>query len=206
LDAASVVDNAQVALIAPSMGNGYFINSAFERQADFLQEMFDVMREILPLSRNRDHNALIGISMGGFGALRWALESEAFGSVATISGVFDCRIPLDARMMKNRTQRALHTTFEGVMRRFLLDDTQNMRPDADIRLLLERHCHSTFPRVQLYCGEQDYLSLPQTAYVKDICTRYDCPVEIYLSEGDHNQLYWRNAFHEAVVRLYSDKN
>lgn len=82
LDAAEAVEKSQIALVAPSLGNGYFINSSFEAQGDFLQEILRDLHDILPLSSRREDNAVLGVSMGGFGAIRWALESGAFGSAA----------------------------------------------------------------------------------------------------------------------------
>ena len=202
LDAADIVNREQVAIIAPSMGNGWFINSAFERQADFLEEMLDALRTFLPLSPQREDNAVVGLSMGGFGAVRWALHSGAFVSVAAISGMFDCRIPLDPRMMKNRAQRAFYTTFEGTMRRLLLDENEQVKPDADIPLLLHSLSPSLRPHVKLYCGDQDYLSLPQSAYLKTLCLKNECPVGLYLSQGGHDQTYWKNALQKAAASLF----
>ena len=202
LDAAAIVNREQVAIIAPSMGNGWFINSAFERQADFLQEMFDALRAFLPLSPQREDNAIVGLSMGGFGAVRWALDSGTFASVAAISGMFDCRLPLDPRMMKNRAQRAFYSTFEGTMRRLLLDENDQVKPDADIALLFQNLSPSFRPNVKLYCGDKDYLSLPQSAYLKTLCVKNECPVGLYLSQGGHDQTYWKSALQKAAASLF----
>lgn len=206
LDAAEIVNREQVVIIAPSMGNGWFINSTYERQADFLQEMFDAMQNLLPLSSQREGNAIVGLSMGGFGAVRWALHSGAFASVAAISGVFDCRVPLDPRMMKNRAQRALHVTFEGSMQRLLSgENEQQVNPDADIALLLQNLPPSSFPTIELYCGEQDYLSLPQSTYLKELCLKYGCPVNLHLCQGEHDQVFWKKALQEAASHLFHAK-
>ncbi len=204
LDAAGIVEREQVAVIAPSLGNGYFVNSRYENQADFLNELLDAMREILPLSRRTEDNAAIGVSMGGFGAVRWALDSGAFGAAAAISGVFDCRVPPDDRMMKNRAQRALYAAFERVMRRCLLDERGDVRDEVDLERLLQkrREQGSLLPRVDLYCGEQDYLSLPQSRALERVCARHGCPVALRLSEGEHDQTYWRDVFQSAVSGIF----
>lgn len=207
LDAAEIVNREQVAIIAPSLGNGWFVNSTFERQADFLQEMFDAMQDLLPLSPQREDNAIVGLSMGGFGAVRWALQSGAFASVAAVSGIFDCRIPLDPRMMKNRAQRALYSTFEDAMRRLLLDENgQQVTSDADIALLLQNLSPSAIPEIKLYCGEQDYLSLPQNAYLKELCSKHGCTVDVHLSQGEHDQVFWKKALQEAAANLFHAKS
>lgn len=203
LDAAGVVEKAQIALVAPSLGNGYFINSPFEAQGDFLQEMLRSLRGILPLSSRREDNAVLGISMGGFGAIRWALESGAFGSAAAISGVFDCALPPDERMLKNRAQRALYLTFTKRMRQMLLGMDGQVRPEADMERLLQRTSGGAFPHIFLYCGAQDYLSLPHNTALEQACTRYHCPVNLRLATGEHGPSYWRGAFQDAVTDLFS---
>jgi enterochelin esterase-like enzyme len=203
LDAAGIVEKEHLAVIAPSMGNGYFINSSFERQADFLQELQETMCEIFPLSPRREDNASVGVSMGGFGAVRWALDSGVFGGAAAISGMFDCRVPLDERMTNSRVQRALYATFNSVMRRFLLDDDGQVKFDADFDRLLRKAKVSSFPRLELYCGEQDYMSLPQNINLEKQCIRHGCPVRLHVSEGEHDQVYWRGAFQDAVTTLFS---
>lgn len=81
-----IVDKENIIVIAPSMGNGFYLNSTFERQADFLSdELVHIIRRTLPVSTEAGDNMLLGISMGGFGAIRWALESSGqFGAVAAI--------------------------------------------------------------------------------------------------------------------------
>lgn len=202
LDAAGVAEKSQIALVAPSLGNGYFINSSFEAQGDFLQEMLCSLRDILPLSSRREDNAVLGVSMGGFGAVRWALESGAFGSAAAISGVFDCALPPDERMLKNRAQRALYLTFTTRMRQMLLDMDGQVRPEADLERLLQQTSAGAFPHIYLYCGDQDYLSLPHNTALEENCARYRCPVSLRLAAGEHEPVYWRSAFQDSVTDLF----
>ena len=52
------VDKDELAIVAPDLGNGYFINTPYEKQADFLQkELMPVLCEMLPLSSRREHAA-----------------------------------------------------------------------------------------------------------------------------------------------------
>ncbi|SBW03779.1 hypothetical protein KL86DPRO_20202 [uncultured delta proteobacterium] len=202
LGAGSYVDKKQIAVIAPHLGNGYFTNSPHEPQADFLRdEFFEAMRDTFPLSRAPEHNLLFGISMGGFGALRWGLDSaNAFASIAAVSGVFDCRIPPDERLFKNRGQRALHMALGPFMRQAMLDASGEVRPDADIdALLITAKRQGTMPQVHLYCGEQDYLSLQQSEAMYALCINHGCPVKLHIQPGEHDKDYWRQALHDALA-------
>lgn len=200
LYAADIVDNEQIVFVAPSLGNGYFVNSPFEAQGDFLQEMLTALRESLPLSRRREDNAVIGVSMGGFGALRWALDSGCFGRIAAISGVFDAHIPPDDRIQKKRVQRALYLSVGKIMQRILLDIEGRTRTEADFERLFQK-VKGAFPYVYLYCGEDDYLSLPQTKWLEELGKLYKCPVQRCLSSGEHDLVYWRSIFPRVVHDL-----
>jgi len=204
LDATDIVDREQAALVAPSLGNGYFLNSPFERQADFLQEMLEALRDLFPFSQRREDNMVVGISMGGFGAVRWALESGAFGKAVAISGVFDCRIPLDERMKYKREQRAFHATFVKLMRRIMLNEEGEIRPDADIDLLLRKA--ALLPDIDLYCADEDYLSLPQTLRLKELCDQYNCTAQLRISHGGHDTTYWKQILPKAMAEFFHIRN
>lgn len=190
------------AVVAPSLGNGYFLNSDHDRQGDFLQELLDHLPEAFALSRRREDNAVLGISMGGFGAVRWALESRAFASATAISGVFDCHVPPDERLFADRQQRALHFALNKTMRRMLLDADGRTKKEADLASLLEQGPGEP-PQIHLFCGEEDYLSLPQTIAMERLCREHGCPVSMLLSPGGHGPEYWRRVLPEAVARLFA---
>lgn len=205
------VDKAGVAVIAPSLGNGYYVNSTFEMQADFLKnELQPTLREVLPLSPSRSDNLLLGISMGGFGAVRWALDAfDQFGAVGAISGVFDIRIPLDERAKKSREQRPLAKLFgEKLMPKLLLDASGAVSPEADLPKLLDTGAAGNvlLPRLALYCGEEDYLSLNQTTAFAEACRQRGIAAHLCLAPGGHNPAYWSTVLPEVVDWLLREDN
>ncbi len=197
LNCAGLVDKYGFALVAPSLGNGYFVNSPFQRQADFLDEMKDYLPDILPLMRQKDANTALGISMGGFGAVRWGLASGAFANIVAISGVFDPKLAPDERLFKNRGQKALFKALHRIMLERLLDKTGSTRPDANIEMIMNRF-DAIKPQIWLYCGEGDYLSNQQTKHMEKLCEQngYECHADF--SKGEHNSDYWRTAFENAM--------
>lgn len=202
LGAGELVDSQKTAIIAPSLGNGYYVNSPFDAQADFLNEILHALPDILPISRKKEDNAVLGISMGGFGAMRWALQNRRFVDATAISGVFDCHIQPDERILKNRTQRILHTTLEQNMRRLLLDDSGQTVPDADLGALMAKS-GEPLPSIRLYCGSGDYISLPQSAAFLDLCKANNLPVTLKESDGGHDVDYWRQAFADAFTDMFA---
>lgn len=196
LDAATLVQATGIALVAPSLGNGFFLNSSTERQADFLDELKDALPELLPLSTAYVDNAVLGISMGGFGAVRWAWASAAFAYIGVISGVFDCRVMPDAKISQERRQKNLYTALSGILRGLTLDETGAPRDACDFTMLGQRTI-SVAP-VHLYCGDRDYISLPQTVHMEKICMDHHLPVTVHIGPGAHDVEYWKTAFYHAV--------
>lgn len=203
LNASEVLEKHGIALVAPSLGNGYFINSDLEPQGDFLNEMKRSLANIFAFSQEIKDNAVLGVSMGGFGAIRWALESCEFWGAASLSGVYDCRIPPDERLLRNKAQRAFHNAFSTQMKRMLLDSEGRTRPEANFETLFQQAQQEKLPNIFLYCGEDDYLSLAQTTAMKSVCECFHCTVSMFLAPGGHDLDYWRRAFREAVSALFA---
>lgn len=199
LDCGSLVEKEKIAFVAPSLGNGYYINSGFEAHADFLDELLAQLPTLLPLSPKKEDNSVIGVSMGGFGALRWALASGKFQHVAAISGVFDCHVPVDERLRRDRRLKALHLALNAVMRKCLLEEGESTRKEADLAALAGS---ANVPApVALYCGEQDYISLNQTLWLEKTLQAASIPVELCLMPGSHGPQFWKEAFRMAVMQF-----
>jgi S-formylglutathione hydrolase FrmB len=201
LGIASVVDKRNLAVVAPSLGNGYFLNSSYEQQADFLNdELLPTLHSRFSISSKREDNILLGISMGGFGAMRWALcAPESFCAVVAVSGVFDIRRAVDERAKKNREQRPLVQLFrEKLMPRLFLDECGDLRPEANIDHWIEGAVKAPCPRIALFCGEEDYISLNQTSGFVEKCRVRNILAEAHFTSGGHNTEYWANIMPCAI--------
>lgn len=194
LGCGKLIDQYGMALVAPSLGNGWFINSPFEAQADFLEEIFDSLPQYLCLSTAKEQNVALGISMGGFGALRWALEKDRFGTAISIGGVLTPSLPPDSRA--KRDQMALY----GVCRKLLarLGDGADFMPDLAL-LLAQRNAPDTL--CQLYCGDDDYLALAQNEDFFLQCESCGQPCALDILPGGHNAAAWIPALEKAFAGI-----
>lgn len=208
LGAGRLADRENLVFIAPSLGNSYFVNGGEERIADFLQlELMPILRDLLPLSSARADNALLGISMGAYGAVRWAcVEPENFCAVAAISGVYNCLMPPDERLRGQRELCALRAAFEGRMRSRLLDDHGKPRPDADLERLLHACDAETLPRLMVWCGESDYLSLRQSEALVDRWRAHGGLARFTPVPGAHDDSLWREILAGASTALFAQPN
>ena len=81
-----------IVVVMPSAENSSYIN--MERGECFLdyigEELPDFISNMFPVSRERDHTWIAGLSMGGYGAWRVALAyPERFGFAASLSGALE---------------------------------------------------------------------------------------------------------------------
>ncbi|MDQ7938655.1 alpha/beta hydrolase-fold protein [Lactiplantibacillus sp. WILCCON 0030] len=82
----------RVAVVMPQTERGFYTNMVHGPQYwNFLtQELPARMQYVFPLATDRAHNYVMGNSMGGYAALRWALSAPAkFSAVASLSPVAD---------------------------------------------------------------------------------------------------------------------
>jgi S-formylglutathione hydrolase FrmB len=84
-------------MVAPEGRGGFFINSADgqERYSDFfLSEFVPYIETHYRIIRDRKHRGVTGLSMGGYGALRFAFaHPELFGSVSAQSAALITETP-----------------------------------------------------------------------------------------------------------------
>ena len=208
LNLASYVDRENITLIAPSLGNGFFVNSAFEHQADFLrEELVPALQEKLNLRADPQHTFLLGISMGAYGAMRLTLEaSDCFGAVAAISGIYDPLMSPDEHIGKNKNLWPLRMIFGGAMQKLVLNQNGELQADADIKNLLASRTRDgqALPRFALFCGDKDYLSLNQTKALATAFSLHDVTHEITVTPGGHDLEYWQRIIPRVLAWLLAD--
>lgn len=139
------------------------------------------------LSARRTDTFVAGLSMGGYGALKWALrEPERFAAAASLSGALD----VAARQEDPRPQDA-----EWLRRVF------GTRPvagtDDDLFVLLER---SVPPPLYVACGTEDFL-YPDNVRFLDACAAKAIPVTTDLGPGEHEWGYWDRVIQKVLAWL-----
>lgn len=203
LGAEALARHMDIAIVAPSLGNGFFLNTSFEPQGDFLEELADHLPSILNISGKRADNAVLGVSMGGFGAMRWALESQRFFGAAAISGVFDAAMPPDSRFRDNERLAFIHDAFDGLMRARLADPAGGLPCGGSLKGVAAAHS-GQWPSLLFFCGKDDYLSLAQTESFYNYCDSLGAPCFLDASlGGGHDADYWARIFPVAAKMLFS---
>lgn len=81
-----------VAMVMPNADRSFYTDTAYGDPfwSFITKELPERLQFIFPLSAKREDNFVLGYSMGGYGALRWALTSPTqFAAVAALSPVID---------------------------------------------------------------------------------------------------------------------
>ncbi|WP_427910828.1 alpha/beta hydrolase family protein [Pediococcus parvulus] len=87
-------DKYQIAVIMPDAQRSFYTDMSFggDYWTYITQELYTKIYSTFPLSPLRENNFICGASMGGYGALKWALTyPEKFSAVAALSPVLDLR-------------------------------------------------------------------------------------------------------------------
>lgn len=117
------------------------------------EELPQILRWMLPISPRREDNFVAGLSMGGYGALKWAFnQPERFAAVGTFCGAVDMPAIIRANHMK-----------DGVVtdNNFVLafgDDKAVEHNEADALYMAEQQ-HAAgvaLPRIFCSVGSQDF--------------------------------------------------
>lgn len=182
-------------LVAPDGDRSYWSDTADGRRYEtWLHEhLLPELERRYPLRQHPSGRAVMGISMGGFGAVKAALRRpDLWGWAASLSGAL---IPLDPDSVRRYPplQRwILRRAFGSLGRsdRYLAND---------LRTLLRRDVGPLPPRFRLRCGTEDRYRLDEAARRIDAeLVRAGWSSELRLEPGGHDWRYWRKAFPELL--------
>jgi len=121
------------------LGPGYFTYVS--------RELPQLCAHFFGLSSKREKNFVMGLSMGGYGALRCALANpKQYAGCASFSGVTEIEgraVPTDERLGKEFLS--------------IFGPELKVPPEASLTKLLEKRKAFQLPKIFLTCGEQDGL-------------------------------------------------
>ena len=135
-----------VALVIPEVQRSFYIDGIYGLKyfTYVAQELPRVCQRMFGLSADREKNYVMGLSMGGYGALKCALTyPERYAGCGSFSGVTD----LAAFMSRQAVPRH---PWEFTA---LLGPEHKIGPENDLSALAEKVTDA--PEIYLSCGEQD---------------------------------------------------
>jgi putative tributyrin esterase len=180
-------------LVMPEGNSSYFTNAA-DRPEDRYEDYIikDLVREVedkFPAASSRADRAIVGVSMGGFGAVKLALRHpEMFAFVGGISAALD--VPTRPFSIKRLEQWRRHRAIFGPW------NGQTQKDNDPFALARSAHA-SNAPYFFLTCGEQEGL-LPTNRQFAVLLEQRHFRHEFHTTPGDHNWKQWD----EWIPRLF----
>jgi putative tributyrin esterase len=172
----------RLAVVMPQVHRSFYADEAYGMKFwTFLShELPRVVGRFFNVSQKREETFVAGLSMGGYGAFKWALrQPERFAAAVSLSGALDV-----AWLQKNDDRPHIREVMDRV---FAGRDAAGT--DDDLFQLLEKADKSALPRLMLRCGTGDHLFEQNERFVH-ACARAGIPLDSEFEPGGHEWSYW----------------
>lgn len=177
------VEDKDIIVVMPSVGNSFYSDSRTGSKywIYITEELPSFLKMILPISDKREDTFIAGLSMGGYGAMKYALQyPQKFAAAASMSGVLD--IVMAAPLLEKM----------GISLKEKFGSIESLKDsDKDLLILLKNRVESSsdLPRLFQCVGTDDFLYQVNLNF-KSLAL--DLGLEITYEEGigDHDWNYW----------------
>jgi putative tributyrin esterase len=194
--------NISFIIVMPDADDSWYTNSAtvpadrFEDYIgkDLISEIDDKFRTI----RDRHARAIAGLSMGGYGSIKFVLKHpELFAVAGSISGALNAAQNLDR----------LRPEFQAKLLQVFGNEASVTRTENDVFALLSAPHASLYPYFYLACGTDDSFLDTNRELAKDLASRH-LPYEYHETPGGHTWEYWDHELRpllQAVDRVLGNQ-
>ncbi len=187
-------------MVAPEGGGGFFINSADSRNrySDFfITEFLPYIETHYRIQRDRKSRGVTGLSMGGYGALRFAFANpQLFGSVSAQSPALITESPreLDQDLKEaGPLSRLLGSVFGNPI------NVAHWNQNNPFQLAQKNHVQIRNQAIYINCGQQDEYGFAEGAEAMHRqLTAEKIPHEFHLYPGGHNAEYFLSHLGETI--------
>jgi putative tributyrin esterase len=186
-----------LAVVMPQVHRSFYTDEvAGGRYWTFIsQELPELVGTFFRLSAHRGDTFVAGLSMGGYGALKWALrQPNRFAAAASLSGALDV-----GRLQTSRVRTEDPHLFDRVF-----GDRPVTATADDLTWLLGQAASATLPALWVGCGTGDPLCADNERFV-DACTATGIPVTTSFIPGEHDWGLWDQQIQQVLAWLPHDR-
>ncbi|WP_169084810.1 alpha/beta hydrolase [Paenibacillus sp. PL91] len=171
-----------LAVVMPNVHQSFYTDMEYgNKYWTFLtEELPAIARSFFPLSDAREDNYVAGLSMGGYGAFKWALRHpDRIAAAGSLSGALD----MATHIKQPDHMKPLFNLIYG--------DKEIKGTNEDLLHLVAELSSSNLPKPALYqcCGTEDFLYHDNLAF-RDACKQADFPLTYVEGPGSHEWGYW----------------
>ena len=183
-------------LVMPEGDESYYTNSAEHpknRYEDYIvKDLLADVQARFPASFAREGRAIVGVSMGGFGAIKLSFHHpELFGFVGGLSSAVD--VPTRPFSLKRLGQWQYYRSIFGPW-------GSSTRRENDPFALMMSSDPTASPYFFLTCGDQEGL-LPANRRLANSLQQRNFHYEFHVVSGGHNWTQWNARLDECFARL-----
>lgn len=190
-------------IITPGVGDSWYANSATDEHARYedviIKDLILYVDSHYRTQASREGRAIAGLSMGGLGAIKFALRyPQLFVFAGSFSGAFD--VPLTARLGKKPGPKMLNE-----LRAVFGDTSSQTRRDNDVFMLLRQPLAkgTDLPYLYVSVGKSD--PLPQVSESNprfgEALRAHKVKSEYHARPGTHDWRFWDSEINFMLGRL-----
>jgi S-formylglutathione hydrolase FrmB len=184
-----------LAVIMPQVHRSFYTDETHgNRYWTFLsEELPAIVSRFFRLSSRREDTFVAGLSMGGYGAMKWALRQPArFAAAASLSGALDVARIQVLDMPENK---ALMGQIFG--------DKAVAGTGDDLLWLVEQAARNKvdLPRMYVCCGTDDWLHQDGVTF-RETCQAQGVDVTAQFGPGEHGWAYWDAKIQDALAWMF----
>ncbi|MBA7590539.1 hypothetical protein ES708_32664 [subsurface metagenome] len=186
--------------VMPDARNSYYINNydSSYRVGDFLiQELIPAIDSLYRTRPNKEHRAIMGLSMGGFGAIINAIKNyDLFGSVLALSAAVRTE-----SIFKSLPQERYEKYLYGPGLADTVRITNHWKENSPY-YLIDTTLAKSLSGINWYidCGLDDFL-LPANEAFHQLLLKRNIPHEYHVRPGKHNWQYWYKSSVNGLLYL-----
>lgn len=190
IDCQKIADKDQMILVLPDGFVSWYVNSPYQKGSR-MEDFF--FKELLPkvhaaFKIDRRNIFITGLSMGGYGALRYFIKHQDYFNAAgsTSGGVI-----VDAHILQQASQVFFNNNrVTNDLTSLLGDSRKNDWHQYSITDLLKSQKYIK-PFI-IDCGTEDIL-FPGTLELRMVADSLKIPITYIVQPGNHNAAYWQQA-------------
>lgn len=176
------VEGRELVVVMPAAHRSFYTDMAcgYRYQTHLVEELPTLVSAWFPLSSAREDTFVAGLSMGGYGAFKFALSyPHRYGAAASLSGALDM-----ARLAAEGERQVEMQAVFG-------DPTRVAGSAHDLFHLVERAVRQgvDVPPLYQWCGTEDFLYGDNLRF-RDLARRYALPLTYEEGSGAHEWGVW----------------
>ena len=189
-------DKYNVAFVMPEVQRSFYTDMAFglDYYTFISEELPEMVSSIFKFSEKREDTAIMGLSMGGYGAFKIGMRNpDKFSKIGGFSTVCDVKAA-----MKD-TDNVTFTEREKIS---VLGNEQILSDNDNLYHISEEFSKSGF-KTEIYfsCGENDFLLSMNKDYAEHLKS-LEIPYSFEMWEGIHNWKFWRESLDKALEKFF----